>query len=204
MVTILSQSDSGRRQDLLTELIEVFLAEGFRDLNLAELAKRLRCSKTTLYNIAPSKEQLIVAVVREFFRRATGHVEARLDNSSSADGPVADYLTAISEQLALGTPAFFADISAFAPAREIYKRNTKLASDRVMELVLDSGASVGGVDPRFLGVFAAQLMEAINLGLTAEATGMDDAAAYRALADLIVSGVRQGSQRTQSLPPPKQ
>jgi AcrR family transcriptional regulator len=189
VVTIPNGSTSGRSQELLTELIDLFLAEGFRELNLADLAKRLHCSKTTLYNIAPSKEQLIVAVVREYFRRATGQVEARLDPKSTAQGRVASYLTEIAEQLALGTPAFFADLAAFGPAREIYERNTKVAANRVKELVQDSGPTRSGVDPNFLGVFAGQLMEAINLGRTSEATSLDDAAAYRALADLIVSGI---------------
>jgi AcrR family transcriptional regulator len=189
VLVIPNRSNSGRSQELLTDLIDVFLAEGFRELNLADLAKRLHCSKTTLYNIAPSKEQLIVAVVREYFRRATGHVETQLDPTSTGPRKVASYLMSISEQLALGTPAFFADLSAFGPAREIYERNTRLAADRVKELVLDGGPARGGVDPKFLGVFAGQLMEAINLGRTAEATGMNDAEAYRALADLIVSGI---------------
>lgn len=172
---------------LLDELVELFLAEGFRDLNLATLATRLRCSKSTLYAIAPSKEQLVVTVVRAFFRRAAQRVEDRLARARS-DRRIGTYLLAIAEELAPASERFFADLDAFAPAREIYTRNTQFAADRVRELVRE-GTSRRGVDATFVGAAAAIVMEAINAGRVGAATGLDDAAAYRALADLIVSGV---------------
>ena len=57
-----------RQRDLLDGLQALFLAEGFRYLSLDVLAARLRCSKTTLYALAPSKEQLAVAVVTHYFK----------------------------------------------------------------------------------------------------------------------------------------
>ena len=68
---------AARREELLDGLIAVMLAEGFAGLSLDDLAARLQCSKSTLYAVAASKEQLIAAAVREFFRRATERVEAR-------------------------------------------------------------------------------------------------------------------------------
>jgi AcrR family transcriptional regulator len=62
---------AARRTEILEGLIELFLAEGFSRFNLDDLATHLQCSKSTLYVVAPSKEQLITAVVRAFFRRAT-------------------------------------------------------------------------------------------------------------------------------------
>lgn len=178
---------TGRTGALLDELVELFLAEGFREHSLAALASRLRCSKSTLYAIAPSKEQLVVTVVRAFFRRAAERVEARLARARR-DRRIGTYLLAIAEELAPASERFFADLDAFAPAREIYTRNTQFAADRVRELVRE-GTTRRGVDATFVGVVAASVMEAINAGRIGAATGLDDAAAYRALADLIVSGV---------------
>src|SRR3954464_13190320 len=66
-----------RQAQLLDHLEELFLAEGFARFTLEDLALRLRCSKSTLYTLAQSKEQLALRVVRHFFRQATEAVEAQ-------------------------------------------------------------------------------------------------------------------------------
>ncbi|MEO3937952.1 TetR/AcrR family transcriptional regulator [Dermatophilaceae bacterium Soc4.6] len=177
-----------RTAALLDELVELFLAEGFRDTTLTALAARLHCSKSTLYAVGPSKEQMIVAVVRAFFRRATTRVETRLAATSRPEKRLGAYLLAISDELSPASPAFFADLDAFAPARETYTRNTEFAADRVRELVREA-TTRRGVDATFVGAVAGQVMEAINSGRIGEATGLDDAAAYRALADLLTAAV---------------
>ena len=62
---------AARKAQLLDQLVELLLAEGFAHLTLDELATRLRCSKSTLYGLADSKEQLVRAATVHFFRRAT-------------------------------------------------------------------------------------------------------------------------------------
>ncbi|MGN0066022.1 MAG: TetR/AcrR family transcriptional regulator, partial [Nocardioides sp.] len=66
-----SRRRSARLDQLVDGLVELFLAEGFLPFSLEDLAVRLKCSKSTLYSLAPSKEQLFVTVVRNYFRRAT-------------------------------------------------------------------------------------------------------------------------------------
>src|SRR5262249_37346702 len=46
---------TGRQRALLAELEELFLAEGFLGFTLDDLAAKTRCSKSTLYALAPSK-----------------------------------------------------------------------------------------------------------------------------------------------------
>ncbi|MGB3699324.1 MAG: helix-turn-helix domain-containing protein, partial [Gordonia sp. (in: high G+C Gram-positive bacteria)] len=50
-----------RRLELFDEIVALFLAEGFGRLTLDELAARLHCSKSTLYTLAGSKDQLVRA-----------------------------------------------------------------------------------------------------------------------------------------------
>lgn len=173
-----------RRAELVERLIEVFLDRGFAALSVAELAAVLRCSKSTLYAVAASREQIIVTVVRAFFRRATERVEAVVDASAAPRERVGAYLRAISAELAPASPAFFADLDAFAPAREIYKRNTLIAARRVQELVREAAP---GADAAFVGAVAGQVMESIHRGEIKAQTGLDDSAAYAALASLIVA-----------------
>ncbi|GAA1820221.1 TetR/AcrR family transcriptional regulator [Actinomadura chokoriensis] len=178
-----------RREALIGRLMDVFLDRGFAELSVADLAALLRCSKSTLYSVAASREQIITAVVRAFFRRATGRVEAALDAGADPRERVGLYLRAISEELAPASPAFFADLDAFAPAREIYKQNTGFAVRRVQGLVREAS---GDADAAFVGAVAGQVMESIHRGEIKAQTGMDDSAAYAALASLIVARMAAG------------
>jgi AcrR family transcriptional regulator len=182
---------SPRQAALLDELLALFLDEGFRHLTLDELARRLSCSKSTLYSLAGSKEQLVVRVVRQFFAQATTRVEAEVAATDDTLERVGAYLRAVSAELAPASPAFFADLAAFAPAGEIYAHNTASAAQRVRELI-DAGVAAGavrGVHARFVGVAVSEVMTAIHAGTVPDRTGLDAATAYDHLADLVLHGI---------------
>jgi AcrR family transcriptional regulator len=183
-----------RRSELLDGLMQVFLADGFLSFSLDELAARLQCSKSTLYAVAPSKEQVITAVVRAFFRRATDRVEALLAREQEPVARIGRYLEAIATELSPASSAFFSDLSDFAPAREIYLQNTAIAARRVQELVAATGKR-DSLNAAFIGAVAGTVMEAIQRGEMEAMTGLNDAASYQQLANLIVasvSGNREG------------
>ena len=175
-----------RTSTLLRELTVMILDEGFLDVSMADVARRLKCSKASLYGIAASKEQLLLTVVRAFFRDATERVEASLAATTGPMDRIGVYLGAISVELAPASPQFFADVDAFAPAREVYRDNTRAAARRVQELV---AAAAPAADATFVGAVAGQVMESIHRGDMRATTGLDDSAAYRSLAELIVAGL---------------
>jgi AcrR family transcriptional regulator len=180
-----------RQAELLDQLEEVFLAEGFARFTLDELAVRLRCSKSTLYALAGSKEQLAHRVVKHFFRKATDAVEAQTGRETDPGLRVIAYLSAVARALAPASPAFHRDLDAFPPGRETYEQNTALAADRVRRLIAD-GVDQGRfreVHPALIADTVTTLMLRIGRGETARATGLDDATAYRELAALLLHGI---------------
>ncbi len=177
-----------RRPALLDELIPLFHAEGFLAFSLEDLARRLGCSKSTLYVVAPSKEQIIQATVRESFRRSTDAVERRVAAEPDRGRRISVYLDAIAEELAPAGPTYFADLDAYEPAREVYRNNVRLAAQRVKELVEASGRR--RLDPRFVGSVAGLVLEAIHRGAVEADTGLDDAAAFHQLAVLVDHATR--------------
>jgi AcrR family transcriptional regulator len=182
------------RGRVLDELVDLFLREGFAGFTLQDLARRLRCSKSTLYLVATSKEQLVVAVVRRFFQRATSAVEARLDAGSDPGARLTAYLRAVAGELQNAGPAFFADVAGHALARDIYETNTRHAARRVQQLV-DEGVSTGrmrDLDAAFVGAAVEQVMTAIHRGDIAARTGLGDADAYRELARLVSAALAPG------------
>src|SRR3954451_14828584 len=124
-----------RQAQLLDQLEELFLAEGFARFTLEELAVRLHCSKSTLYTLAGSKEQLALRVVRHFFRQATEAVEAQTAQETDPALRVTAYLRAVAQALAPAGAAFHLDLDAFPPGRAGYEQKTAAAAERVRQLI---------------------------------------------------------------------
>ena len=182
---------TARQAQLLDQLEELFLAEGFAGFTLEDLAVRLHCSKTTLYALADSKEHTAVRVVRHFFRRATAAVESRTATEEDPARRVTAYLEAVARALTPASRAFHRDLEAFPPGRAVYERNTAAAAERVSALITE-GVAAGRfreVHPALVADTVTTLMLRIGRGDTARATGLDDAAAYRELAALLLHGI---------------
>ncbi len=182
---------TARRAELFDGLVELLLAEGFAQLTLEQLATRLHCSKTTLYALAGSKEQLVSAAVVHFFRGATEQVEAALASANEPRRRIVVYLEAVAAQLQQASPAFFDDLAGFPPARHVYQRNTQLAARRVQSLIADGVASgdFREVHAAFVAEVIASVMVRIQQREVARATGLEDAQAYTELAALVMHGI---------------
>lgn len=182
-----------RRTRLFDELLTLFLAEGFSHLTLDEIASRLRCSKSTLYTLAASKDELVKRVTVHFFKRATNAVEAALAQTGKPGERVSAYLTAVGAELAIASDVFMADLFAFAPARGVYEANTEAAAKRVRELIED-GVGAGAfraVNAAFAADLIATMMVRIQQRGVATATGLRDAEAYTELATLLTYGLQR-------------
>jgi len=184
------------RDALLDDLVALFLAEGFRRFTLAQLAARLRCSKSTLYALGHSKEQVTANALKRFFRDATAAVEARTAEARDPADRIAAYLRAVADQLRPASPAFMADLAAHPLAREIYERNTAAAAARVSELIADGVRSgdFRDVHAAFVADTVAATMQRIQTGEVLAATGLRDADAYDELAALVLDGIRRSGR----------
>lgn len=180
-----------RRTELFDALVSLLLAEGFAHLTLEDIAARLRCSKSTLYTLAASKEQLVQAATVHFFRSATDLVEARVAAATGARNRIVAYLSAVGVALDPASDQFMADLDEFAPARAVYEQNTRIAAGRVQELIAD-GVTAGvfrDVHAAFAADLVATVMVRIQQRLVRRNTGLDDAEAYRELAAILTAGI---------------
>ncbi|PSK65406.1 hypothetical protein B0E53_02626 [Micromonospora sp. MH33] len=180
-----------RREKMLGQLRELFLAEGFASFSIGDLAERFRCSRSTLYAVAPSKEQIVVATVRSYFKTGAERIETRVAASADPAQQLAIYLESVASELQPASAAFFADLADFGPANEVYQENTQYAARRVQDLVTQ-GVKAGVLRPvhaSFVGAAVAEVMGSIQRGAIQEATGLDSAQAYRHLADLVMTSL---------------
>ncbi|WP_199441185.1 TetR/AcrR family transcriptional regulator [Umezawaea beigongshangensis] len=184
---------TARQVELLAGLEELFLAEGFARFTLDDLAARLRCSKSTLYSLAASKEQLAVRVVAHYFKATAERVEARVADVADVRERIGGYLSGAAEELRRASPRFIADVAEFAPTRSTYERNARAAADRIRGFVqrgVDDGV-FRYVHATLVAEMAGLLIEGIQTGVLTRRAGVTDAEAFAGLADLLLGGLAE-------------
>ena len=124
-----------RPAQLLQQLEALFLAEGFSAFTVSELAARLRCSKRALYELAPSKEELFLLVLK----RCLDDIWQR---GIDAERSVTDlrlrirwYVESALVPLRQWSPAFLADIAAVDQARHLLDRHLVDRMARLEDMV---------------------------------------------------------------------
>src|SRR5512142_1001170 len=103
---------SDRQEELLGELERIILDEGFRRLTVESLAKRLQCSRRTLYELAPSKDELVLLVLDRLLRRM-GH--KAMEQVRALDDPadrLQAYMTCTNAEISPSSRQLWADVAA--------------------------------------------------------------------------------------------
>lgn len=107
-----------RQRQVLDQLVAMF-ADGFADLTMAGIAARASCSLRTLYGLAPSRDELVLAVVDRGLRRiGRGAIEAVRPDMEPLQA-LAAYLTAANAAVDGMTEAFGRDLAAMPAAQRL-------------------------------------------------------------------------------------
>ncbi|MEU7816908.1 TetR/AcrR family transcriptional regulator [Pseudonocardia sp. NPDC049154] len=183
--------DTARLDELRRRAEDIILAEGFTSVTMDELAGRLGCSKATLYSLAPTKEQLVLAVTRSFFREAAAEIERAVAAEPDHRQRIRTYLDGVGTAMRRHSLAFYDDMVGYEPTAQIYRKNSAAAATRVRELIED-GAQAGAFRP-VNSPFAAQVIavaiDAVQSGVLLERTGLTAGEAFSQLGDLLLDGL---------------
>ena len=133
---------SKRGSELLDALEGMVLREGFASLGVSEIANRLSCSKRTLYDLAPSKRELVLLVLDRFFARIRCDAASACDNASDAQQRIHAYLQAGVRAAEHLSPTSITDIHRWPPARAIWQEHVRLRVEGLSRLI-DSGTRAG-------------------------------------------------------------
>ncbi len=182
---------TARRSELFDQLVALFLSEGFAHLTLDTIAARLRCSKSTLYTLAASKDDLVRAATVHFFKSAAEQVEDSVAVTIGTKERLTAYLTAVGVALRPASEQFMTDLASFAPARTVYETNTSIAAQRVQQLIAEGAlrGEVRDLHAAFVADVAASAMVRIQNREIFRTTGLVDSDAYLELARLLTTGV---------------
>jgi AcrR family transcriptional regulator len=134
-----------RQRELLDELGPVF-EDGFADLNMASLAKRLNCSLRTLYALAPSRDKLVLTVVDRHLRHIGREARDVITDNMSALDALAAYLHASTRALAGTSDAFARDLATVDTVEGLISSHTNYVY-RVARALLDLAVDQGETPP---------------------------------------------------------
>jgi AcrR family transcriptional regulator len=146
------------RDEILDELAVVFAEDGFADVPVGELARRLRCSRSTLYQMAPTHDDLVLAVLGHVFSRIWSAAnEAAVAEHGCAARLQAWTLATIEGAGAL-TPRLRRDIFGWEPARSALEASLRNGLTDFASM-FDAAVEAGEVRPANT-VFAFQWLQA--------------------------------------------
>jgi AcrR family transcriptional regulator len=134
-----------RQRELLDQLGAVFDG-GFADLTMAGLAARLNCSLRTLYELAPSRDELVLVVVDRNLWRIGRTAANAIDPDMGPLDALRAYLRAATEAVSGTTQAFARDLAA-VPAAQRLNDDHSAYLIAVAQSLLDLAVERADIDP---------------------------------------------------------
>jgi AcrR family transcriptional regulator len=181
-----------RHLEILDGLETIVLTEGFRDLTVGGIAEQLRCSRRTLYEIADSKDGLVLIVIDRVMRRLARVARDAASHEATLLDQVRAYLTKGLTELHRATLSFTEDVAASPDAQLLVSSHFKYARS-MLERMLIRGMETGEfrqIHPRITAeTFDAALMRLLDPELLRDA-GVSFAEAVEEYLTLFTDGIR--------------
>jgi AcrR family transcriptional regulator len=137
---------SARQLGLLDELEERVAKGGLAQLTMADIAKEMNCSLRTLYGIAPSKDELVLAVVDRRLRRIGRTAIETLVDSMEALEALRTYLAAANEAVQPEAVAYADELAHVRGVQRLLDAHEGYVT-AVTQRLLDRAVEAGAIAP---------------------------------------------------------
>lgn len=185
------QRFSPRQEEVLNAIESVLVREGIRGIRMGDLAAEVGCSRSTLYEIAPSKEDLLLLVVDRMMRRMSARGVAAIAKADTHIDRMRAMLTSGALDFAELGPRFLDDVGSHPPAHMLFDRWIVVCRD-ALERMIDEAADAKEIRP-VNGPVVAEMMFAAVLRFTdpdfTRTTKISLAEALPAMVDVVLEGL---------------
>lgn len=144
-----------RHREVLDQLESLFLQDGFSGFSVRELAAHVGCSRRTLYELAPSKDELVLIVFDRFLHRVGRAALDAIDESTSYADQIRAYFRGGMELQRI-SQVFGEDLADDPAARRLFDRHYGYVMAVVEELV-ERGIAAGEFRPATPRIVAGML-----------------------------------------------
>ncbi|MFL6076607.1 MAG: TetR/AcrR family transcriptional regulator, partial [Mycobacteriales bacterium] len=137
---------SARREQLLAAALEVFVAQGYHNAAMDDIAERAGVSKPVLYQHFPGKLELYLALVdrqvEEIVSRVREAMASTTDNAERVQNAMAAYFDYVDSEDEAFRLVFESDLRNDAAVRERVENSTQRCMEAVAETIAaDTGAT---------------------------------------------------------------
>lgn len=179
---------SPRQEEVLDVVETVFRRDGLRAVQIGQLAAEASCSRSTLYQLAPSKEGLLLLllllVLDRLLRRIMQRGAQAIEGASDPLDRVRALMTSGALDLGALGPRFLEAIRRHQPARMLFDR--RIAEGReTLEHLLEQAVATGELRPINVPVVAEAMVTVVLRFTDPEAARSRTVDPARELADLI-------------------
>lgn len=185
---------SERQRELLDELEGLVAAESLAELTMAEIAAQVNCSLRTLYGIAPSKDELVLAVVDRRLHRIGRRAIEALEGDLPPLEAVRAYLRATNEAVQPETVAFSREFATVPGARPLLDAHEGYVI-AVTQSLLDRAARAGQIAAVDTGV-VAHVLGGLGRELSRPEVAAIAKASPKATADAVAEVILRGLERS--------
>ena len=183
---------TARQAHVLDAFEALILAEGFRHLTVGEIAARLGCSRRTLYDLAPSKDDLVALAVERYLDGFLADCLTEIARHRSPARQLEASAALVTERFAALSPAFTADLVATPRLAALVTSFTNRFADG-LEAVVDAGVRQGvfrRVHPRLVAEAILGLVDRLQDPAVLGELGLTYDEAARQVAGLFLDGIR--------------
>lgn len=183
---------TARQSALLDAFRALIVREGFRHLTVGEIASRLECSRRTLYELAPSKDDLVALAVEQFLDEFLTRCLAEIDRHKKPGRQLeAAAATVVSEFSSL-TEAFTRDAVSTPRTAALLGRFTQQFAEG-LAVVIEEGIRKGEfrrVNPRLVAEAILGIVNRLQQPGVLAGVGLDYADAARQVSVVFLDGLR--------------
>jgi AcrR family transcriptional regulator len=133
-------------EEFTAELADLIKREGITSMSVADIARRLRCSRRRLYEIAPTKEGLLLAVARQQFKDSLTIGFTAAEAESDPARSLMAYLSAGLRAAEHLTAAFLSDLQQSEEGRAMFDE-FQVARSMGARKILEEGMRCGEFRP---------------------------------------------------------
>jgi AcrR family transcriptional regulator len=170
----------------------VFLREGIQAVRIGQLALEASCSRSTLYELAASKEDLLLLVLDRMMRRIMRRGADAIEAAGDPLDRVRAMLTSGALDFAGLGPRFLDAVRQHPPARLLFDRRMAEGRD-ALEMLIEDAVRTGHFRPVNAAVVAEAIV-AVVLRLTdpefVRSTSVSSNTGLAELVDVLLDGLR--------------
>ncbi len=179
-----------RQRQVLDRLESFVVEQGVPQLTMAQIAAELNCSLRTLYGIAPSKEELVLAVIDRRLHRIGRVAMEALDTSGSSLEALRAYLQAANEAVRPTTAAFARNFASLPGAKDLLDAHEAYVV-AVTRKLLERAVQEGEIPPVDTGA-VAHVMGGLGREFSRPAVSAGLAGSPKAAADDLTEIILRG------------